>query len=727
MSFSRSSSMTIGLEGQETSNNQQDQHNGHDVEPEPVDLKQLLQENGQDPLPKRLVISIDFGTTYSAVSYVAVPQGCPSESVDLVSIRSIQRFPENRTFFAGDQMAMEVPTEVIYPLNRHFRDQDYDSWSRQDSDDEIGDDTFSSTYGIDLGNRAQPDGDENILMPADASDLFLWGYQVHKVWSLPTTHSDAKNEPLARFKLLLDDTPRTANIRATLNRTLSALKRRRVVQKPLHVIADFLTQLLRHTQRQLQLEGFDDDWHREIVLCVPAIWTQKACRDMQGCLTEAMARANFRGVDVQNNSIENLFIVSEPEAAAAYMIMTSGEVRPGDTFVLLDAGIVPWELLLGCGLHNLGGGTVDANTYLVSDDEPLTLKEERVNPGGGLHGSSYLNEEFREYLNQRLAGETYLEQGTDTIKSIVERFMIDQFEYRIKRYYDCYDRRPVHYFQIPNLRADQEKRFIDGSIVKVVLMGGFGTSISLIKYLKHRLADFCQANNCHITLMRPQKGFNTPREILAVPSLTFAHRTDIVNAVASGAVFRALNKDGGPERMARASYGIQRTEPFKQYSEHEGQNATKDVHDGLPYITKTVDWVLKLGQRVSSVWECRPFTCSHTFNLNEKNLICKEILYVSDHSTKSHYKLSHPNNKDAEKVGEIIIDCTFLRDKGRISPVDPIILDNGKQIGKRHYRVNFTMAIRVVDRHLECFAIHSQKIIKRCRINIASGFRPGVN
>ena len=49
--------------------------------------------------------------------------------------------------------------------------------------------------------------------------------------------------------------------------------------------------------------------------------------------------------------------------------------------------------------------------------------------------------------------------------------------------------------------------------------------------------------------------------------------------------------------------------------------------------------------KVASVWECEPFTCTHNFSVKEKYLICREILYVSDHATRSHYKLSHPYNR----------------------------------------------------------------------------------
>jgi hypothetical protein len=54
----------------------------------------------------------------------------------------------------------------------------------------------------------------------------------------------------------------------------------------------------------------------------------------------------------------------------------------------------------------------------------------------------------------------------------------------------------------------------------------------------------------------------------------------------------------------------------------------------------------------------------------------------------------------AEYVGEIEVDFSSLRD--HLAPIEPIV--NGKQqkVGKRHYRIDFTMAIKVVDRDLEC-------------------------
>lgn len=100
---------------------------------------------------------------------------------------------------------------------------------------------------------------------------------------------------------------------------------------------------------------------------------------------------------------------------------------------------------------------------------------------------------------------------------------------------------------------------------------------------------------------------------------------------------------------------------------------------------------------------CEPFVSSFTFEcIPNQTLICEDVLYASDVSTKSHYKRSHPNNKGAERVGEIIVDFTFLIKDGLIQPIDPGVDTKGNRIGKRHYRVDYTLFIKIVDRDLQC-------------------------
>ncbi|KAB5518088.1 hypothetical protein GE09DRAFT_1045090 [Coniochaeta sp. 2T2.1] len=661
---------------------------------------ELLDDLDINPHARRLIIAVDFGTTYSAVSYTVLEGADPVRYLDLDRIRSIQGFPDAWNW-GEDSMKCEVPTEVIYPLDRKFREKE----NLDNTDEGEGQDTFTTDPNriadsiqfrdferlAVFGQIGSFDADH---MSIDESTSFRWGYGAHEAWRFPTTHSDPKNKALSRFKLLLDNSPMTDAIRDDLKLTLDELKRRKIIKEPLHVIVDFLTCLLRHTQSELETAGFDDSYSKEIVLCVPAIWSQKACRDMQTAMARAMGQARFEGVDVQNNSIENLFIVSEPEAAAAIC--------------------------------------------------PIAVLERRLKNTGGLHGSSYLNEGFRKLLTDTLKDETDLEDEENTIAGCVERIMINDFEYRLKRTFDCYTARGYKDFDVPGLRENPEKDgfkkgrlrvhvgeimniFLThlegiGSIMedqinaalakgtrveKVVLIGGFAASISLKKYLEQRLKTFCDERNCHISLLRQED--------------------TAITAVACGAVLRAVNKEQGPKRHARSSYGILRREPYMEFPEHEGAPKYHDPHDGLPYVVNTVDWVLKLGEEIEPVWRCQPFLCCHTFDCwPVRPLICKEVLYVSDRSTESHYQLRHPKNKGAEKAGEIVVDFTFLRDEGLIQPVDGGVNAKGRRIGKRHYRVTFTMVIKVVDRDLQCIAIYDGRVRQKCKINIASAFSPGV-
>ena len=162
---------------------------------------------------------------------------------------------------------------------------------------------------------------------------------------------------------------------------------------------------------------------------------------------------------------------------------------------------------------------------------------------------------------------------------------------------------------------------------------------------------------------------------------------------------------------------------------------TRDKLDGQDYVIHTIDWVLKKvkiplgfclslslslslvsptanalahlqtkkGQEVEPVWRCEPLDTSFTFEcIPDQTLICEEVLYASDESTKSHYKRNHPNNKGAERVGDITVDFTFLIKDGLIQPIEPGLDANGNRIGKRHYRVEYKLFIEVVDRDLSC-------------------------
>jgi len=491
--------------------------------------------------PQRLIIAIDFGTTYSAVAYLALDEREDEDTrhIHPGRIRFIQNYPNDRNFSFASDMKSEVPTEVMYPLNvklvRRFRrrtgaqaevehperPRDLDDEGEQEEEEEAEQDIMAapthSTRAVeeaDMGESmaggqqdlalSEPaslaifdssDVRDDESMAVDETESLQWGYSVHSAWGLAATHANPHNQPLSRFKLLLDNSPLTERVRAGLSTTLNELKRQRIIKNDHDVIVDFLTNLLRHTKSQLAGAGIYAERYRpELVLCVPAIWSQKASRDMQTALAKAMCLAGFEGVNVQNNCIENLFIVSEPEAAAAHVLATDSSIlvtmatrtvrkrgEPGLTENPTSPGIRLSSLMRVRGpktardhrvrwliRSDAGGGTVDANTYRVTDSNPLRLDREEVAPGGGLYGSSYINEGFRDLLHRLLDDELYLEEEEGkTIAGYIEKIVID-FEYKVKRSFDCYTAARGSYVvwedMIPGLRDNPQKGFRGGQI-----------------------------------------------------------------------------------------------------------------------------------------------------------------------------------------------------------------------------------------------------------------------
>jgi len=328
-----------------------------DFRPEEVPDYLFDDEDGRQAM-KRFVVAVDFGTTYSAVSYVVLEKGESTETIGLNRIQSIKNYPNDRHNDLGDRMKCEVPTEVIYPLDKRFRKRDNLAFNeRALREVQIGREDAEEDGNTSDENPEAADGedvdDDVEMFDADMEDdvpSFRWGYGVHEAWCYPEMHSDTTNKPLARFKLLLDDSPVTTEVREDLSRTIKTLCGKKIIKKnspAVDIIADYLTCLLRHVKDELTEVGFESDHALEMVLCVPAIWTQKACRDMQTAMAMAMKRARLQGVDAQNNSIENLFIVSEPEAAAAYVLELNHEIIVSDRELQFGLSVYHKLILLG--------------------------------------------------------------------------------------------------------------------------------------------------------------------------------------------------------------------------------------------------------------------------------------------------------------------------------------------------------------------------------------------
>ncbi|KAI9646364.1 hypothetical protein NHQ30_004354 [Ciborinia camelliae] len=265
----------------------------------------------------RLVIATDFGTTFSCVAFA-------SERGDIRIL---------------EELATENAPDTNEPVLRF-----------DDDDDDSSDDFY---YG-DEQNPSSGDS-MDIDPPRTTPKIMYWGYEVQDKLSDPDLNRSQYN-CITRSKLLLDTSTETMKVREELKPILKKLKAKKYIKSNEDVIAQYLEQLFVHAKRYLTgIRRLKDTTIVEHVLCVSVIWSASACRKMQSAMEVAIQRSDL-------GSVNNLFLVSEPEAAAAYVLASSNSIYPGETFILLDAG----------------GGTVDVTTYTVNDMYTLKLKRKEV-------------------------------------------------------------------------------------------------------------------------------------------------------------------------------------------------------------------------------------------------------------------------------------------------------------------------------------------------------------
>ncbi|KAF9887626.1 hypothetical protein FE257_009719 [Aspergillus nanangensis] len=677
--------------------------------------------------PRRcFIIGVDFGTTFSTISILCIPAGQQNErKTNLAEIWNVCDYPDAPSL--GNSSRAEVPTECLYPcgppprgLVTHLQMGNDNNGRLQipvigdGEDDDLSDDT--------LGSDNDDTDDEDVLDPMEIDshlEQYYWGYGVKKAMMHLENVEDTHKQVLRRFKLLLDNSRLTRPIRTGLEVTVGKLQEHNIITSrgKTDIIADFLEHLFRHTRDRMQIKyGYVSGESVEFVLSIPAIWTRKACRVMQTAMTAALHRTRF--ITAHFHDVDNLVIVHEPEAAAAYALTQCREIKAGESFVLLDAG----------------GGTVDAITYKVASNTPVRLEREAVAPSGDLCGSSFLNEAFEKFLRKRLDGEGYLRHKEMQIEDIMERFETEikrNFDPGKKNYYEC--------LQISGLRENQKKRFkrnrmfirlkdmervfkqclqrtsrlmlqqIEHAasngihVTKVILIGGFAASPALVHHLNRELTEH---------------SIQSGKEIELCQRLSFPG-----TAVASGAILRALQKDEGPAKTIFSSYGLLRTEPYdKTNPAHIQQIKFKryDKHDGDPYIKDTISWFVNRNDVLTPGWQYT-IPVIHTFDKSEKQLLCEEVLYVSDRNHRSSYRIDHEHNQGMEEAGRIIVDMTELKTKGLIEP-------RKSYKGGRHYVVEFELVVIVDGRNLRfearypCGSTGEECIKQRGRFCIASGY-----
>ncbi|KAG4430982.1 hypothetical protein IFR05_013534 [Cadophora sp. M221] len=689
-------------------------------------------------------MGIDFGTTNTSVSFVVHGINERNPRVSSKEVKHIINWPQDGNAGARAQ----VPTELWYSPAPILRDTSTDHSQTSNSEEETEDD--------DQPRRGQSEGHQQLpFSPFEAyRDSFhhaigsnkykgwspineeatehLWGYQVQYQKYRSSTDRDIMGH-IDRPKLLLVGTEWTHGDRKRLRPRLKYLIKRGIIRKYgdlnamepgdlKDVLVDYFVEILGHSKQQLiEREGYTPECPVTFSLTVPSFWSAHSSRMLQSAVQAAIKATDFG--NLVHGSVENVFIVSEPEAAATFLLDNT-------------------HTMLYC-------------IFTVTNSYPLRLYTEVGQLNGDNCGASYLNDAFEKRLLKRLEDEHYLDSNGETREDIV-RYATLEFEHRDKRLVDI-ARRPVGEVKIPGLLGDDQRRLrglepknfkpgyvllnrddydemfmpclqriaavlqkqIDGAlqlginIKKVFLIGGFGAAPSLRSFLRKYLLELAR-----------KRMLNYDIELL------FTNEQDSITAIASGATIRALSLEHGPKRKAVSSFGFPRTEPYQPEAAtgHREADIKIDSFDGCSYAS-VIDYFLHKKSYPPYVG-IGPSGAHKLLTSPRKKFICREILFVNDSDkTKSSYNVNHVINAGAEKAGRLVVDMTYLRDEGHISPTIPEPNEYGVVLGRPHYRVTYDLVPVVEGRDLKYVAMYpasdNGEVMKAGQISIAAAFNPG--
>jgi hypothetical protein len=265
----------------------------------------------KQPSPNRLIVAVDFGTTFTSVAYATVNNDSTPVTLSLRNIKCVSNYPDNQMIgntYDPEVTREEVPTELWYNVA-----------APKTSKASIPSPQSTSLSSIpELMSDSDMDGEFTDDEDREHERMF-WGFGVQKHFKKVDVDKDGTTR-LTRFKLMLHEkADATQPVRMEIGHILKKLKRNGIDKGAEELITDYLQQLFVHTKAFLQESNvLRENMAIEFVLCIPAVWPSKGCRILQASLTKAVKHSGLGSLT--NNSLDNLFIVSEPEAAAACVL-----------------------------------------------------------------------------------------------------------------------------------------------------------------------------------------------------------------------------------------------------------------------------------------------------------------------------------------------------------------------------------------------------------------------
>ncbi|KAJ5491999.1 hypothetical protein LT330_009208 [Penicillium expansum] len=623
-------------------------------------------KNGPGP---KFIIGLDFGTTMTSVSYYKLKSGKRPVNVGRNAIKSVTHWPGS----GRDQSRGEVPSEMIY-----------------------------------LG-----------------SNEYYWGYEARR--HLKHAHStgaslDDSSRLIRLTKLILEDPGPNSKENDALSEVKKTL--RYLGKSVKDVITDYLVEVFCYTKKHLKdHETFRETSPVEFSLATPAGWAMRTSWSMQEIVREAAVKASL----CQPSEPLDLFIINEPEAAAAFaldVMVGTKRLQKGETFLVCDAG----------------GGTVDITTYTVKAQNPLRLRE-AITPTGEDYGSTCVNRAMEKDLQDRFnsdsESEAVLSEKGISTKYQLFHDVFRNFEEELKRNFDSsrgldgYEYLDFHGLE-PTLQAGLNGSIsFESNTIKISRSGvqqWFLPSLEGIALLIQEQLNIAAKKKLVMQKVIFVGGYsqsNTFRHFMEERfrrlQLSYPKDSGWEAIVSGGAVYRAIDKSNGPRRIILANIGIlQVEEQNRKLVAHRNIVPYFNPCDEKYYIDNCLNWIIKKGRVVEFD---ETFTEKY-FQIIEEGQdleIRQRIFYSEKDDVKDHYQLEHEMNRGtSQSAALIVVDLTELMDQY------PLQLKGNS--GNRHYVVWYDIVARLTGRNLEVSLRYpaGQDVRGSAQVCIAASFRPGV-
>ncbi|CAO3657391.1 unnamed protein product [Mucor hiemalis] len=294
-----------------------------------------------------LIVGIDFGTTYSGISYARGTEG---------NIITISTWP-NPTLNA----VAKCPSVLLYSENRSIFNRGKSvKWGNEVLNRKVRRDEFKLEY----------------FKLSLATEAALEHYKYGKYGIKGKIEKSDEEKEIEKEEIAL----KTLELTRVLdqNRLKDVLKKKNITAEK--VIIDYIEAILEYAFSRINKQKnifskSQKEGKTVYVLTVPAMWNEEAKRIMVEAFEESSIMKNE----------DSLLIITEPEAAAISYdrILTNAEKDNWKTFLVCDAG----------------GGTVDLVTFrMEKDDNGNKIIRQLCRGDGGLCGSSRLDKNFDELI-----------------------------------------------------------------------------------------------------------------------------------------------------------------------------------------------------------------------------------------------------------------------------------------------------------------------------------------